>query len=94
LNEEPSNWSSLGQRAGRPEAPRRSCTVTGSPPGTGVDNDALEDVDGVDLVFDVFGGDIGKRSAGVAAATQASLQDLVELRCRYSTKSWLTTRLN
>jgi NADPH:quinone reductase-like Zn-dependent oxidoreductase len=29
-----------------------------------LDNDALEDVGGVDLVFDVIGGDIGKRSAG------------------------------
>lgn len=28
-----------------------------------LENDALEDVGGVDLVFDVFGGDIGKRSA-------------------------------
>ncbi|OSJ33808.1 NADPH:quinone reductase [Bradyrhizobium japonicum] len=28
-----------------------------------LDNDALEDVGGVDLVFDVFGSDIGKRSA-------------------------------
>jgi len=28
-------------------------------------NDALEDVGGVDLVFDVIGGDIGKRSAGL-----------------------------
>jgi NADPH:quinone reductase-like Zn-dependent oxidoreductase len=28
-------------------------------------NDALEDVGGVDLVFDVLGGDIAKRSAGV-----------------------------
>ena len=27
-----------------------------------LENDALEDVGGVDLVFDVFGGDIGKRS--------------------------------
>src|SRR5207302_8134971 len=31
-------------------------------------NDALEDVSGVDLVFDVFGGDIGKRSAGLIRA--------------------------
>ncbi len=31
-------------------------------------NDALEDVGGVDLVFDVIGGDIGKRSAGVVRA--------------------------
>ena len=28
-----------------------------------LDNDALEDVGGIDLVFDVIGGDIGKRSA-------------------------------
>jgi NADPH:quinone reductase-like Zn-dependent oxidoreductase len=30
-----------------------------------LDNDALEDVGGVDLVFDVMGGDIQKRSAGL-----------------------------
>ncbi|SDE03583.1 NADPH:quinone reductase [Cupriavidus sp. YR651] len=30
-----------------------------------LENDALEDVGSVDLVFDVFGGDIAKRSAGV-----------------------------
>ncbi|WP_024520937.1 NADP-dependent oxidoreductase [Bradyrhizobium sp. Tv2a-2] len=30
-----------------------------------LDNDVLEDVGGVDLVFDVIGGDIGTRSAGV-----------------------------
>jgi NADPH:quinone reductase-like Zn-dependent oxidoreductase len=29
-----------------------------------IQNDVLEDVGGVDLVFDVIGGDIGKRSAG------------------------------
>ena len=33
-----------------------------------LDNDALEDVGGVDLVFDVFGGDIQKRSAGLVRA--------------------------
>jgi NADPH:quinone reductase-like Zn-dependent oxidoreductase len=33
-----------------------------------LDNDALEDVGGVDLVFDVVGGDIGKRSAGLVRA--------------------------
>jgi NADPH:quinone reductase-like Zn-dependent oxidoreductase len=33
-----------------------------------LDNDALEDVGRVDLVFDVLGGDIGKRSAGVIRA--------------------------
>src|SRR4051812_31192514 len=30
-----------------------------------LENDALEDVDGVDLVVDVIGGDIGKRSVGL-----------------------------
>ncbi len=30
-----------------------------------LDNDVLEDVGGVDLVFDVIGGEIGKRSAGL-----------------------------
>src|SRR5205807_10172855 len=33
-----------------------------------LENDALKDVGGVDLVFDVFGGDIGKRSAGLVRA--------------------------
>ncbi|MEU8757470.1 NADP-dependent oxidoreductase [Streptomyces chartreusis] len=33
-----------------------------------LDNDDLDDIDGVDLVFDVIGGDIGKRSAGVIRA--------------------------
>ena len=33
-----------------------------------LDNDSLEDAGGVDLVFDVFGGDIGKRSADLVRA--------------------------
>src|SRR6202011_5728249 len=33
-----------------------------------LENDALDDVGGVDLVFDVIGGDIQKRSAGVIRA--------------------------
>src|SRR5262249_30181109 len=33
-----------------------------------LDNDALEDVGGVDLVFDVLGGYIAKRSAGLIRA--------------------------
>src|SRR2546429_7425260 len=33
-----------------------------------LDNDALEDVGNVDLVFDVIGGDIGKRAAGLIRA--------------------------
>lgn len=33
-----------------------------------LEKDALEDISGVDLVFDVIGGDIGKRSAGLIRA--------------------------
>jgi NADPH:quinone reductase-like Zn-dependent oxidoreductase len=33
-----------------------------------LENDVLEDVGGVDLVLDVIGGDIGKRSAGLIRA--------------------------
>ncbi|HVG50333.1 MAG TPA: zinc-binding dehydrogenase, partial [Xanthobacteraceae bacterium] len=33
-----------------------------------LDNDVLEDVGGVDLVFDLIGGDIGKRSARLVRA--------------------------
>ena len=33
-----------------------------------LENDLLEDVGKVDLVFDVIGGDIGKRSAGLIRA--------------------------
>src|SRR5262249_31360643 len=33
-----------------------------------LEHDALEDVGGIDLVFDVIGGDIGKRSAGMIRA--------------------------
>ncbi|MBR0821107.1 NADP-dependent oxidoreductase [Bradyrhizobium liaoningense] len=33
-----------------------------------LENDALKDVRGVDLVFDIFGGDIAKRSAGLIRA--------------------------
>ncbi|MCA1396270.1 NADP-dependent oxidoreductase [Bradyrhizobium sp. BRP56] len=33
-----------------------------------LDNDTLEDISGVDLVFDIFGGDIAKRSARVIRA--------------------------
>ena len=33
-----------------------------------LDNDVLEDIGGVDLVFDVIGGDMGRRSAGLVRA--------------------------
>jgi NADPH:quinone reductase-like Zn-dependent oxidoreductase len=47
-----------------------------------LDNDALEDVGGVDLVFDVIGGDIQKRSAGLirAGGTLVSIVGPTETR--------------
>ncbi|HJQ03353.1 MAG TPA: NADP-dependent oxidoreductase [Jatrophihabitans sp.] len=47
-----------------------------------LDNDALEDVGGVDLVFDVIGGDIQSRSAGLirAGGTLVSVVGPVEAR--------------
>jgi NADPH:quinone reductase-like Zn-dependent oxidoreductase len=47
-----------------------------------LENDALEDVGGVNLVFDVIGGDIGKRSAGLVRAegTLVSVVGPVEAR--------------
>jgi len=45
-----------------------------------LDNDSLEDIGGVDLVFDVIGGDIGKRSASLirAGGTLVSIVGPVE----------------
>jgi NADPH:quinone reductase-like Zn-dependent oxidoreductase len=47
-----------------------------------LDNDALEDVGEVDLVLDVIGGDIGKRSAGLvrAGGTLVSIVGPIEAR--------------
>src|SRR5438128_3874412 len=47
-----------------------------------LDNDALEDVGEVDLVFDVIGGEIGKRSAGLirAGGTLVSITGPTEAR--------------
>jgi NADPH:quinone reductase-like Zn-dependent oxidoreductase len=47
-----------------------------------LENDALEDVGGVDLVFDVLGGDIAKRSAGLirAGGTLVSITGPTEAR--------------
>src|SRR5262247_2235290 len=47
-----------------------------------LDNGALEDVGGIDLVFDVIGGDIGKRSAGLirAGGTLVSIVGPTEAR--------------
>src|SRR6201984_1150860 len=53
--------------AGR-AAHRQTALDFGAPEFVDLENDALEDVGGVDLVFDVFGGDIGKQSAGLIRA--------------------------
>src|SRR5215468_2022679 len=49
-------------------ADRQAALDFGAQEFVNLDTDALEDVGGVDLVFDVIGGDIGKRSAGVIRA--------------------------
>jgi len=46
-------------------ADRQTALDFGAQEFVDLDSDALEDVGGVDLVFDVIGGDIGKRSAGL-----------------------------
>src|SRR5438445_5516358 len=49
-------------------ADRQKALDFGSQDFVDLDNDVLEDVGRVDLVFDVIGGNIGKRSAGVIRA--------------------------
>src|SRR5437660_3052671 len=49
-------------------ADRQKALDVGAQECVDLDTDALEDVGGVDLVFDVLGGDIAKRSAGVIRA--------------------------
>src|SRR6185369_16870246 len=46
-------------------ADRQKASDFGAQEFVDLDNDVLEDVGGIDLVFDVIGGDIGKRSAGL-----------------------------
>src|SRR5579872_4162822 len=53
--------------AGRAGA-RQAALDFGAQEFVDLDNDALEDIGEVDLVFDVIGGDIGKRSAGLIRA--------------------------
>ena len=49
-------------------ADRQTALDVGAQEFVDLENDALEDVGGVNLVFDVIGGDIGKRSAGLVRA--------------------------
>jgi NADPH:quinone reductase-like Zn-dependent oxidoreductase len=49
-------------------ADRQTVVDFGAKEFVNLDNDVLEDVGEVDLVFDVIGGDIGKRSAGLIRA--------------------------
>jgi NADPH:quinone reductase-like Zn-dependent oxidoreductase len=51
-----------------PGADRQTVLDFGAKEFVDLENDVLEDVGGVDLVFDVIGGDIGKRSAGLIRA--------------------------
>jgi len=58
-----------------------------------LDNDALEDVGEVDLVFDVIGGDIGKRSAGLIRAG-GTLLSIVGRPRRGPPTAWRSTSLS
>jgi NADPH:quinone reductase-like Zn-dependent oxidoreductase len=49
-------------------ADRQTALDFGAQEFVDLDSDSLEDVGGVDLVFDVIGGDIGRRSAGLIRA--------------------------
>ena len=49
-------------------ADRQTALDFGAQEFVDLENDALDDVGGVDLVFDVIGGDIGKRSTGLIRA--------------------------
>jgi len=49
-------------------ADRQTALDFGAQEFVDLDNDSVEEVGGVDLVFDVIGGDIGKRSAGLIRA--------------------------
>jgi len=49
-------------------ADRQTALDFGAQEFVDLENDALEDVGGVDLVFDVIGGEVGKQSAGLIRA--------------------------
>src|SRR5262245_37245913 len=63
-------------------ADRQTALDFGAQEFVDLDNDALEDVGGIDLVFDVIGGDIQKRSAGLirAGGTLVSIVGPAEAR--------------
>jgi NADPH:quinone reductase-like Zn-dependent oxidoreductase len=63
-------------------ADRRKALDFGANEFVDLENDSLEDVGGVDLVFDLIGGDIGKRSARLArpGGTLVSIVGPVEAR--------------
>src|SRR5207245_10978535 len=63
-------------------ADRQKALDLGAQEFVDLDNDALEDVGGIDLVFDVIGGDIQKRSAGLirAGGTLVSIVGPTETR--------------
>jgi NADPH:quinone reductase-like Zn-dependent oxidoreductase len=63
-------------------ADRQTALDLGAQEFVDLDNDALEDVGGIDLVFDVIGGDTQKRSAGLirAGGTLVSIVGPAEAR--------------
>ena len=64
------------------DAGRQTALDFGAQEFVDLENDVLEDVGGIDLVFDVIGGDIQKRSAGLirAGGTLVSIVGPAEAR--------------
>ena len=71
-------------------ADRQTALDFGAQEFVDLDNDALEDVGGVDLVFDVIGGDIEKRSAGLIR-TGGTLVTIVGRPRRGRPTAWRST---
>ena len=75
------------------EADRQKTLDFGAQEFVDLDNDALEDVCSIDLVFDVIGSDIQKRSAGLIRAG-GTLVSIVGPAERGPPTAWRSTSLS
>ncbi len=74
-------------------ADRQTALDFGAQEFVDLENEAVEDVGGVDLVFDVIGGDIGKRSAGLIRAG-GTVVPSSDRRRRGPLTAWRSTSLS
>src|SRR5690242_18248127 len=75
-------------------ADRQTALDFGAQEFVDLDNESLEDVVEVDLVFDVIGGDIGKRSAGLLRAGGALVVSIVGPTEAQPPAAWRSTLLS